>query len=244
MQEPTPPDDEASTTNPRKRSPLQSSMYLITAATPFEMDAYLQAAGQSSSTRQLITGIGPVEAAVRTTVFLADIDIPIRGVINIGVAGAYLHEVQGPRVLDICLADREILGDFGICSAEAVEPLRGEALDIVDTFSLENDLLFAAEVQLAALGIAYQRGSFITVSCVSGSRQRGDLLGLQYQALCENMEGAAVARACLQFGLPLLELRCISNLVEDRDLQQWQLKEACRRCGVVAAVLVEGLPND
>jgi futalosine hydrolase len=219
-------------------------MYLITAATPFEMDAYLQASGQSLPTRQLITGIGPVEAAVRTTVFLANIDTPIRGVINIGVAGAYVHADQGPQVLDICLADLEILGDFGICSAEAVEPLRGEALDIVDTFTLESNLLFAAEARLADLGISCRRGTFITVSCVSGSRQRGDLLGLQHQALCENMEGAAVARACLQFGLPLLELRCISNLVEDRNLQQWQLKEACRRCGDVAAMLVEGLPHD
>lgn len=219
-------------------------MYLITAATPLEMDAYLHASGQSWTTRQLITGIGPVEAAVRTTAFLANIDIPVRGVINIGVAGAYIHEEHGPRVLDICLADREILGDFGVCSNDAVEPLRGEALDIVDTFSLENYLLFAAEAQLADQGIACRRGTFITVSCVSGSRQRGDLLGLQHQALCENMEGAAIARACLQFGLPVLELRCISNLVEDRNLQQWQLKEACRRCGDVAAMLVEGLPRD
>lgn len=219
-------------------------MYLIAAATPLEMDAYVQASGLSWSTLQLITGIGPVEAAVRTTAFLADIDVPVRGVINIGVAGAYIHDDHGLRVLDICLADREILGDFGVCSNEMVEPLRGESLEIVDTFSLESDLLHAAEEQLADQGIAYRRGTFITVSCVSGSRQRGDLLGMRHQALCENMEGAAVARACQQFGLPLLELRCISNLVEDRNMQQWQLQEACRRCGDVAVKLVEGLPRD
>jgi len=69
------------------------------------------------------------------------------------------------------------------------------------------------------------------------------LLARQHQALCENMEGAAVARVCQQFGLPLLELRCISNLVEDRNLQNWQLKQACTRCGEAAALIVEGLSH-
>jgi len=219
-------------------------MYLVTAATPFEMDAYLQACSQPLPAQQLITGIGPVEAAVRVTAFLAEIAAPIRGVINIGVAGAYVDDNQGPQVLDICLADREILGDFGICTGEAVEPLRGESLEILDSFWLENNLLTTTESLLVDMGIAYRRGTFVTVSCVSGSRRRGVLLGRQHQALCENMEGAAVARACLQFGLPLLELRCISNLVEDRNLQHWQLKNACRRCGEVAAMVVEGLPRE
>jgi futalosine hydrolase len=58
------------------------------------------------------------------------------------------------------------------------------------------------------------------------------------------MEGAAVARVCVQFGLPLLELRCISNLVEDRNLQNWQLKKASARCGEAAALVLEGLSHD
>lgn len=42
-------------------------------------------------------------------------------------------------------------------------------------------------------------------------------------ALCENMEGAAVALACRQLSVPMLELRGISNRVEDRDTRQWDL---------------------
>jgi len=37
------------------------------------------------------------------------------------------------------------------------------------------------------------------------------------------MEGAAVALACQQLAVPLLELRGISNLVEDRDTRRWDL---------------------
>jgi futalosine hydrolase len=135
------------------------------------------------------------------------------------------------------------LGDFGICYGDTVEPLRGESLPILDTFTLDSQLLAQAETLLSNGKVDYKRGPFVTVSCVSGSRQRGVLLARQHQALCENMEGAAVARVCQQFALPLLELRCISNLVEDRNLQNWQLKKACSRCGEVAALIVEGLPH-
>jgi len=39
-----------------------------------------------------------------------------------------------------------------------------------------------------------------------------------------------VAQVCARFGVPLLELRGISNLVEDRDPSRWDL-----RAGAAAA---------
>jgi futalosine hydrolase len=40
------------------------------------------------------------------------------------------------------------------------------------------------------------------------------------------MEGAAVAQVCEQYQVPFLELRGVSNLVEDRDLSRWDLEGA------------------
>jgi len=218
-------------------------MYLVTAATVFEMEAFLQACSPAVPCAQLLTGIGPVEAAVQVAVYLAKTSVAFKGVINLGVGGAYCRDQGGADLLDICLAEREVLGDLGICYGDAVEPLRGESLPVLDSFSLDSNLLTQAETLLKNSNVASKRGPFVTVSCVSGSRQRGVLLARQHQALCENMEGAAVARVCQQFALPLLELRCISNLVEDRNLQNWQLKQACTRCGQIAALIVEGLSH-
>ncbi len=218
-------------------------MYLVTAATAFEMEAMLRACSSAVQFEPLITGIGPVETAVQLTACLATTPTLFQGVINLGVGGAYVREGGGADLLDICLADREVLGDLGICYGDAVEPLRGESLAIQDAFSLDWRLLNRAKALLDTKNLAYQCGTFVTVSCVSGSRQRGALLGRQHQGLCENMEGAAVARVCQEFGLPLLELRCISNLVEDRNLQNWQVKKACVRCGEVAAIVIEGLSH-
>ena len=218
-------------------------MYLVIAATTLEMEPFLQACPPAVPFACLITGIGPVESAVRLSAYLAKSVDQYQGVMNLGVGGAYCRASGGANLLDICLAEREVLGDLGICSGDAVEPLRGESLEILDAFDLRSDLLLGAEAMLNSSKVDYKRGTFVTVNCVSGSRQRGNLLGRQHQALCENMEGAAMARACQLFGLPLLELRCISNLVEDRNLQNWQVKKASLRCGKVAAAVLKGLTH-
>jgi futalosine hydrolase len=217
-------------------------MFLVTAATAFEMEAFAKACGPLMSCEQLLTGIGPVEAAVQLTAYLASSAGSLQGVINMGVAGAYV-EMEGADLLDICLAETEVLGDLGICTADGMEPLRGAAFEIVDTFDLDQGLRQRAAELLRDADVPYKSGIFVTVNCVSGSRQRGVMLARQHSGLCENMEGAAVARACQQFGLPLLEVRCISNLVTDRDLQKWQLKQACARCGEVVALVLRGLQH-
>ena len=223
-------------------------MYLIVAATPFELDPLLRACPPGVRFESFVCGVGPVEATLRLTALLARreaVGAPrYRGVINIGVAGAYRLAENGANLLDLCLAEREVLGDLGICDETAIVSLRSDTLEILDTFALDGPLLAEAEAVLAGGRMACRRGTFVTVSCVSGTSRRGDLLARQHQGLCENMEGAAAARVCREFGLPFLELRCVSNLVEERDLRKWRLREACDRCGEAAALLLQGLWHD
>jgi futalosine hydrolase len=69
-------------------------------------------------------------------------------------------------------------------------------------------------------------GPLVTVSTCSGTVSLGEVLALRTGGLGENMEGAAVAQLCARFGVPFLEVRGISNLVEDRDLTRWDLPAA------------------
>jgi futalosine hydrolase len=66
-------------------------------------------------------------------------------------------------------------------------------------------------------------GPFVTVSTCTGSAVKATEIENRTGGICENMEGAAVALACQQLSVPLLEIRGISNLVEDRDSSRWDL---------------------
>lgn len=218
-------------------------MILAVAATEIEMQPFVAELAEDAATcLTLVTGVGPVEASVRLTRFLCRLDRPVQAVVNFGIGGAYLQPAgsRQPQLLDICLADQEVFGDFGIAlpdelvaldsslTGEIHHPLGGEPLD-------------AGRLLLEAHGFVCHSGVFVTVNAVSGSRRRGEMLRARWQGLCENMEGAAVARVCREFALPCLELRAVSNYVEDRQPANWRLADACRQAGRAAALISKGL---
>ena len=220
-------------------------MYLVTSATQFEMQPFKDACLSIDRVQCLVTGIGPVETSVHLFSWLSGHAEQVKGVVNIGVAGAYIPSTsrQGPQLLDICLAEEEVLGDLGICLENDVERFVGKDLTVPDSFIMDRELIEKARTVLDSLGISHYSGTFVTVNCASGTAARGRLLADQYNGLCENMEGAAVTRVCREFSLPCLEVRCISNLVENRDPSRWKLQKACRHSGEVAAKIVDYLVN-
>ncbi|HHO47016.1 MAG TPA: futalosine hydrolase [Desulfobacteraceae bacterium] len=213
-------------------------MVLVTAATDFEMQPFASACRLDGVSR-LVTGIGPVETAVNLFSRLSCSDGEIGAVINFGVAGAYIQETgdKSPQILDICLAEKEIFGDLGICLDDRIERIAGPGLSTPVSFPMDPRLLAQAEQALTAGNISCFRGNFVTVGCASGTAGRGRMLARLYRGMCENMEGAAVARVCREFGLPCIELRCISNLVEDRDRSRWRLRDACAKAAEAAALV-------
>jgi futalosine hydrolase len=90
-------------------------------------------------------------------------------------------------------------------------------------------------------GVRLVRGRFLTVSSCSGTRARGLELSRRHQAICENMEGAAGALIALRYGVPCMEIRGISNLVEDRDLSRWDLPRALEAAQRFVIKIVEDL---
>ncbi len=227
------------------------TMILAVAATEFEMKPLVQflaldkdisfQKGRARSCFTLITGVGPVETTLRLTRYLERRYPRIDKVLNFGVAGAYVCESLlwgNAALLDLCLAEQESLGDFGVCFSDHIEAL-DEQLGGSGVFPLDQPMLRQARNILALHGMACRCGNFVTVSAASATRERGAMLAARFQGLCENMEGAAVARVCAEFSLPLLEVRAVSNLVEYRDLSRWRMAEACARAAEAAALLVE-----
>ena len=82
-------------------------------------------------------------------------------------------------------------------------------------------------------------GPFVTVQECSGTDELGEERGRRFGALCENMEGAAAAHICALYDVPFAELRAMSNIVEQRALEQWDLPGAAARAQAAAQELLE-----
>jgi futalosine hydrolase len=215
-------------------------MLLVVSATTTELEP-LQAVSRDLDGHLsfLISGVGPVETALKLSEYLAGgKQKNFSAVINIGLAGAY--PVGGPELLDICLAENEFFGDLGINISEKIEPLDGSFAPPAE-FALDQKLLTVAGRSLERAGLKYLTGNFVTVSSASGTVTRGRYLQDKFKAICENMEGAAVARVCQNFALPCLEIRCVSNMVVDRNDQRWLTAEAVTSCSQAVKIVLEEL---
>lgn len=213
-------------------------MAMILLVTATEMEALPLMGKKSGQLQELfVTGVGPLEAAVRLTWRLCEARGDITLVLNYGVAGAYAG--AGAGVLDLCLAESEVMGDFGICYEENIEPFGGKLAGGGQVFSLEPRYVARAWEILRQQDYRCKKGVFVTVNSVSATAKRGAMLHAAHNGLCENMEGGAVARVCAEFAVPCLEVRCISNMVEDRNLANWQLAAAVQKCGNAVSLLLD-----
>lgn len=218
-------------------------MIVALAATQMEMAPFLKHKGESESCcLTLVGGIGPVESTVSLARFLSHSSEKITGVVQFGVAGAYrIPEADNqPSLLSVCLAQREVNGDFGIALNDELQ-LFSEEIAPESVIELPEELIAKVEQLLSQRGITIFQGTFVTVNSASGTDHRGKILQEKWQGLCENMEGFSVARVCKEYDIPLLEMRVISNMVEDRNLDNWKLSEACQLAGELAAFIIKEL---
>lgn len=212
-------------------------MFLVVTATPQEMAPIARRLAAFPGWLPLVTGVGCLETAIGLTRFLSQEQRPITAIINCGVAGAFVG--AGPGLLDLCLADHESLADAGIATADGI--VEFDTITLPSRFPLHGPLLDQARTILTKQGLSFWVGPMVSVLAVSGTQARGEGLRARFSALCENMEGAAVARVAAEFHLPCLELRTISNMVEERDLTRWQLAQAIARLAEAMALLLPGL---
>jgi len=191
------------------------------------------------------TGIGKVNAASATTALLEHFGPEI--LINTGCAGSYGE--SGIGVGELVLATAEAFGDEGVEAPDGWHSLEligipavsrnGEAY--FNRFPMTGWALHKAEHLARAAGLTLHKGDFVTVSTVSGTAGRGAELFRRWGGICENMEGAATAQVALLYGVDCMEIRGISNIVEDRDLSRWDIPLAVERAQKFIQKFIETL---
>ncbi len=166
--------------------------------------------------RILRTGVGAVNAAHAVTLCLA-VERP-GSIIVCGVGGAYPG--SGLTIGDVVCAEREVYGDLGAMSPDGFLDMRALDLPVVESPStLYNEL----PMQIFP---ASRRVTFVTVNTCTGTDDIAHALEARTGGAVENMEGAAVAHVAHLHGVPVGEIRGISNIVANRDKSAWRLPEA------------------
>jgi futalosine hydrolase len=172
--------------------------------------------GTDPSVAIVRTGVGPVNAAHAVTLFLAGTGA--QAIVVCGVGGAY--PAAGLRVGDVACAETECYGDLGASSPSGFLDMKALGFPVVETpIQLFNELpmqLFPVE----------RRVRFVTVSSCTGTDSAARAIEQRTGGAVESMEGAAIAHVAHLHGVPVGEVRGISNMVTDRDTSSWRLKEA------------------
>ncbi|HZW53381.1 MAG TPA: futalosine hydrolase [Candidatus Elarobacter sp.] len=199
------------------REPLGSAIgILVVCAVAQE----LAALAPREDVEVLATGVGPVEAALRTAQALASKRYD--AVINAGIAGGFRDRCT---VGDAVVCSREDYAELGLEDGTAF-PLPG-GLKLVRHVEAEPGLL---RPFLAGL-IPVIVGRGVTSAVVTSTTARALVLAHRFRADVESMEGFAVLRAAQLAGVPAIEIRGVSNLVGERATNEWDF-----RAGAAAAV--------
>jgi len=190
-------------------------------------------------------GMGKTNAAHALTALLET--RAVSGVIGFGIGGAYPG--SGMEIGSIALATSAIYGDEGVeapdgwISTEAIGiPLwRAEGTPRFNDFPLDAALVESARAALEHAGMNVRTGPFVTVSACSGTGALGRERAARFGAVCEGMEGAALAHVAAIYQVPFLELRAVSNHVEDRDMSRWRIREAAEAAEAAVRVVARTL---
>jgi futalosine hydrolase len=159
-----------------------------------------------------LCGVGKANAAHCAALLFAN--FRPSSVFVLGVAGAYPS--SGLSIGDIVIGEREFYGDEGLLTDTGIRTMDALGLPLAEAESgnYYNEFpLFVPD----ELKDHKKRGTFVTVSACSGTAKRGCELEKRFNALCENMEGAAVAHVGVLNGVGVAEIRGISNVIEDRE---------------------------
>jgi futalosine hydrolase len=166
-------------------------MILVVAATQSELHG-AESLTQAGDATSLVCGVGPVEAAIHTSEFLATYP-ETRVVLHVGLAGA--RRKSGIQIGDLVVGTAALYCDTRSSLVETIAHPSSQMLDLV-------------------------RGTIPNAHLVPIGTS-GDVGGSS-EITVEAMEGFSVLRAAHLAGVHALEVRVVSNEIEEQDRAKWQ----------------------
>ena len=165
----------------------------------------------------LISGIGLSFTAYKLSKALLEKKYDL--VINLGIAGSFNSTI---KIGELTQVISEQFADLGIKDKDKFIDVFEAGLVNANEFPFVNGKLTPKILKITE---AYnlKKVHAVSVNTVSGNKNEIEQLKKKYQADIESMEGAAVFYVCMEENVPVIQLRSISNYIEERDKSKWNI---------------------
>ena len=171
---------------------------LIVAATKSEITS-----DKISDLPILITGVGMINTAINLTKELNNNDYDL--VINMGVAGCFSDAIKIGDVVEVV---EDCFSEMGFEDGESFSEFSD--FDIKTRYKVEGRT-------------SLRKVKGITVNTVHGIESSIQNIVERLHPDIESMEGATVFKVCEEMKIPCIQIRSISNKVEKRNKENWNL---------------------
>jgi futalosine hydrolase len=159
-------------------------------------------------------------------------------VVSAGIGGGFKGRAE---VGSVVVAGEIVAADLGVQTPEGFQSLDELGFGSSRVPVAEGITERVAQA-LRSAGLPVCIGPVLTVSTVTGTAETAEELAERVPgAAAEAMEGYGVAVAAVQFGVPVIEIRAVSNPVGPRDRAAWKIREALDSLEKAAAAMKEVL---
>jgi futalosine hydrolase len=173
----------------------------------------------------LVTGVGSVATSWSMAKWLSSNPKPDLA-INIGIAGSYRENIVAG---DVVVPVSDCFADAGIEEGGGFKTLAEAGLADPDRFPFKMGRIEADNKYTAEATKKLKAVNAITVNTASGSEKTIERLLKKYNPDIETMEGATFFYICCRENIPFLALRSISNKVEPRNKEKWNIPLALEK---------------
>ncbi len=167
----------------------------------------------------LITGMGMMQTATHLAIYAMRHNRDVY--IDAGVAGSFNRDIKIGEVVQVI---SETYGDFGVEDGDEFKDFYDLGFLEKREDEFEHGLLKPVGELIHHAAISHLRkSSSLTVNKVHGKEETIAMIIKKYPADIENMEGLAFFNVLNELNKPCIEIRSVSNYVERRNKENWDL---------------------
>jgi futalosine hydrolase len=191
----------------------------------------------STEIRLLVTGVGCASTSWAMMNWLSENESPDL-IINGGIAGSYKPVI---KIGEVVMPVSDCFADSGIEDGKNYLTLFEAGLAGKDDFPFSSGLINCDNNYSEKLLNVIRPVRAITVNTATGSEYTRERLVKKFNPDIETMEGATFFYICKREKIPFLAIRAISNIVELRNRDNWDITLALNNLSEKLKEIIETL---